>query len=97
MRDKLKAYGEALFAQQPAEGGPGLSDDQLIDIGGNVGLIAPSFAQCVRRRPVRRLGGPRQHRGRPSAASTGTPTVFVDGKQVERPTPDNIAAAVAAA
>jgi protein-disulfide isomerase len=45
---KLKGYGEALFAQQPPEGGPGLSDDQLVDIGGPVGLNAPSFAACVR-------------------------------------------------
>jgi len=92
---KLKEYGEALFAQQPAEGGPGLSDDQLIDVGGTVGLNAPSFAQCVRavryRDWVAHVNDLASQRG-----VNQTPTVFVAGKQVDQPTAENVAAAVAA-
>ncbi len=93
---RLKAYGEALFAQQPPEGGPGLSDDQLIEIGGTVGLNAPSFAQCVRQQRyagwVAHVNDMASERG-----VNSTPTVFVAGKRVDQPTPENISAAVAAA
>lgn len=93
---KLKEYGEALFAQQPAEGSAGLSDDQLIDIAGPVGLNAPSFAQCVRAIKYNDWGASVNDK----AARNGvfsTPTVLVNGKQLDQPTPQNLAAAVAAA
>jgi protein-disulfide isomerase len=41
-------YAHALFAAQPPEGGPGLSDDELIALGEQTGLREPDFAQCVR-------------------------------------------------
>ncbi|MGW5369037.1 DsbA family protein [Streptomyces sp. NPDC004009] len=41
-------YLYALFANQPPEGGPGLSDDELIELGRAVGLGNGSFAACVR-------------------------------------------------
>jgi protein-disulfide isomerase len=90
---KLKAYGEALFANQPAEGGPGLSDDQLIDLGGPVGLNAPSFAQCVRDMKYRDWVSNVNDK----AAQRGvfqTPTVYVNGQVLPQPTPENITAAV---
>ncbi len=90
---KLKEYGEVLFANQPAEGGPGLSDDQLIDLGGPVGLNAPSFAQCVRdvkyRDWISNVNDQAARRG-----VLQTPTVYVDGRELEQPTPENLAAAV---
>jgi protein-disulfide isomerase len=92
---QLKAYGQALFAAQPPEGGPGLSDDQLINIAGNVGIINPAFAACVRGsnyQPwVTQLTNTAVKRG-----VSATPTVYVNGKQTE-PTADAINAAVAAA
>jgi protein-disulfide isomerase len=93
---KLGPYGAALFAQQPAEGSAGLSDDQLIDIGGPLGLNAPSFAQCVRERTyqswVDDVTTASVQRG-----VTGTPTVYVAGKVVANPTVDSVQAAIAAA
>jgi protein-disulfide isomerase len=90
---KIKEYGEALFANQPAEGGPGLSDDQLIDLGGPVGLNAPSFAQCVRdmkyRDWISNVNDQAARRG-----VFQTPTVYVDGKVLEQPTAQNLSAAV---
>ena len=93
---KLAQYGEALFANQPQEGGPGLTDDQLVDLGGPVGLNAPSFAQCVRNgnyKPwVANVNAEAAQRG-----VNSTPTVYVDGKQLTSTTPDSIRAAVSAA
>lgn len=92
---QLKPYGQALFAAQPPEGGPGLSDDQLITIAGDVGIINPAFASCVRASHyapwVTQLTNQAIQRG-----VTATPTVYVNGKQTA-PTADAINAAVAAA
>ncbi|MGW5479945.1 DsbA family protein [Streptomyces sp. NPDC004008] len=41
-------YLYALFANQPPENGPGLSDDELVELGRAVGLGDSSFAACVR-------------------------------------------------
>ncbi|MGW3354465.1 DsbA family protein [Streptomyces bungoensis] len=41
-------YLYALFDNQPPEGGPGLSDDELVELGRAVGLADSSFAECVR-------------------------------------------------
>lgn len=93
---RLKPYGEALFANQPAEGGPGLSDDQLIEIGGTVGLNAPSFAQCVRgQRYAEWVSASNDLAARRGV--NATPTVFVAGKEVANPTAPNVLAAVNAA
>jgi protein-disulfide isomerase len=40
-------YAQALFANQPPEGGPGLTDEQLVALGIEVGLAEPSFPNCV--------------------------------------------------
>jgi protein-disulfide isomerase len=89
---RFAEYKDALFANQPPEGGPGLSDEQLIALGRAMGL-GEAFAQCV---------GAGTHL--PWAAFVtsraiergvqGTPTTFVAGV----PVPANaalIAAAVA--
>ena len=40
-------YAHALFASQPPEGGPGLSDAELAGIGRAVGLGGAAFAACL--------------------------------------------------
>jgi protein-disulfide isomerase len=78
---KLSEYVRALFARQPAEGGPGLSDDELVQAGASVGLTDPAFARCVRgdyRSWTAHVTDAASERG-----VTGTPTVFVDGRQTE--------------
>jgi protein-disulfide isomerase len=88
-------YARALFVSQPPEGGPGLSDAELIGLGWSAGLPGPAFERCV-------LGGNYlDWPGYVTAAATArgvtaTPTVMVDGV----PVPANarmVAAAVAAA
>jgi protein-disulfide isomerase len=80
--DKVIAYAEALFAQQPPEGGSGLTDDKLISIANSVGITDPALGTCVRD------GTYRSWTAHVTEAATdrgvnGTPTVFVNGKEVE--------------
>ncbi|HYN93456.1 MAG TPA: thioredoxin domain-containing protein, partial [Pilimelia sp.] len=46
--DTYRKYATALFANQPPEGGAGLSDDELIRIAGTVGLTGEAFTRCAR-------------------------------------------------
>jgi protein-disulfide isomerase len=88
-------YKDALFAVQPPEGGPGLSDEQLVAVGVEVGLGAESFGACVaagRYLPWTAYVTDRAIR----SGVSGTPSVFVAGV----PVPANartIAVAVASA
>jgi protein-disulfide isomerase len=91
---KFKEYAAALFAQQPPEGGEGLSDDKLISIGGSAGL-SDSFGTCVR--DGRYKTWPEHVTDDASRRGVnGTPTVYVAGKQIQ-PTTQALTAAVAAA
>ena len=93
---RFAQFHDALFAQQPAEGGPGLSDDQLVQIGASVGLTGDDFTRCLRDGTYRSwtahvtdVSGGR--------GVTGTPTIYVAGKPLEQPTVQNLTAAVEAA
>ena len=92
---KFREYLRALFVSQPPEGGPGLSDAELIDLGTSAGLTDPAFSSCV-------LGGryldwpPYVTELATAAGVNGTPTVLVAGAPVAAE-PGAIAAAAAAA
>jgi protein-disulfide isomerase len=91
---RFTEFADVLFDNQPAEGGAGPSDDDLIVFGRQAGL-GDDFAQCVRdKRYVNWTGHVSEEAGR--AGVTGTPTVLVNGKPVQA-SPATIAAAVAAA
>ncbi len=89
---KFAEYTRALFAQQPAEGSAGLTDDQLVQIGSGIGLTDPGFGQCVR---AEKYADWMAHNTDAAAAKNinGTPTVLVNGKPVS-PTVDAILKAV---
>jgi protein-disulfide isomerase len=78
---KLTEYVQTLYANQPPEGSAGLTDDQLIKLGHTAGISGSGFDTCVRdgkyRSWVQHVTDAALSRG-----VTGTPTVFVDGKQV---------------
>ncbi len=93
---KFTEFGKALFAQQPPENGAQLSNDELINIGVEVGLDRDAFGSCVR--DGKYTSWTRHVTDEADRAKvTGTPTIMVDGKQVQDWTPENITAAVEAA
>lgn len=88
---KFVEYAEALYADQPAEGGPGHENAKLIEMGRSVGL-GDDFAGCVSdgryQSWVRHVTDLAEEQG-----MRGTPTVRVNGKDIEA-TPEALTAAV---
>jgi protein-disulfide isomerase len=88
-------YAHALFDAQPPEGGPGLSDAELADIGQATGLTEAGFAACLA--DGRYLDWPPYVTAMAVAAGVeATPTVLVAGVAVAAD-PRAITAAVTAA
>ena len=86
-------YAHALFVNQPPEGGPGLSNAELADIGRGAGLAGTAFPACVSDAPY--LDWPPYVTVRAIALGVeATPAVLVAGTAV-RPEARLIAAAVA--
>src|SRR3954469_25641598 len=76
--EKYSDFVDQLFAKQPAEGGAGLSDTELKKMAADVG--AAGIDQCVDDKTYRPYV---KHTTQEATVIgvTGTPTVFVDGKQ----------------
>ncbi|WP_053227097.1 DsbA family protein [Solirubrobacter soli] len=79
--DVFKPYKDALFANQPPEGGPGLSAEELVELGRVVGLRDQRFERCVLEEThlpwtdfVSQVAAER--------GISGTPSVFVGGVPV---------------
>src|SRR6201996_4784713 len=88
-------YAHALFVNQPPEGGAGLSDAELADIGRGAGLAETACTACVSDAPY--LDWPSYVTARAIALGVeATPTVLVGGTAV-RPEARLITAAVAEA
>lgn len=89
-----------MFAQQPAEGSAGLTDDQLITIAQQAGYPDPAVAQCIKDNKYSKYVQVKTT----AVFDTGiqsTPSVFVNGKQIqssqELMTPGGLAPAITAA
>jgi protein-disulfide isomerase len=79
---RFEQYSTVLFAKQPAERGPGLSEAQLIAAGRDAGITGTSFARCVKDASYR----PWVQYVSDVAASRKvalTPTVTVAGRRVD--------------
>ncbi|MER5219414.1 DsbA family protein [Streptomyces flaveus] len=88
---KFEQYSAVLFDKQPAEGGPGLSEAQLIAAGRDAGITADSFESCVQDGTYT----PWVTYVSDVAASHKvalTPTVMVNGERVEVTGSDRVAA-----
>jgi protein-disulfide isomerase len=94
-RGRYAEYANALFASQPPEGGPGLTDAELASLGQAAGLADAAFTACLADGPY--LDWPSYVTARATALGVeATPTVLVAGAAV-RPEAQSIAAAVARA
>ena len=80
-------YARTLFENQPPEGGPGLTDGQLVELGQDIGITDPEFAETIRKGTY--LPWPPFVTERAVARGiAGTPSVFVRGIPVAaRPGP----------
>jgi protein-disulfide isomerase len=90
------AFHDALFAEQPAEGGPGLTDERLGELAAEAGASGADVEEAITG-----LAYEDWTREATDAASragvTGTPTVLVDGAILQDRTPAGLRAAVEAA
>lgn len=89
--DRFLEYVEALLLNQPPEGGPGLTDRQLVELGHAVGITDAGFAEQVDL--GRYLPWPPYVTERALRRGvSGTPSVFVSGRPVPaRPGPIELA------
>ncbi|WP_245819755.1 DsbA family protein [Rhodococcoides yunnanense] len=87
------AWHTFMFEQQPAEGGAGLSDEELINM---AQLMQLDIASCVNSGTYTDYVTS-QTKAVLDDGVTGTPTVSVNGTVVSNPTPDGLRAAIAAA
>ncbi|ADD41050.1 DsbA family protein [Stackebrandtia nassauensis] len=77
--DKFYDYYQVLMDNQPPEGGAGLDDDKLVELGADVGL-GEKFADCVGEGSYRDWVDRETDKASDIAA---TPTVFIDGDEVQ--------------
>jgi protein-disulfide isomerase len=75
---RFRELARALFANQPEEGGPGLSDDELERLAGEAGVATDCLAEHRHRSWVVSVGAAAM-----TAGVEGIPTVLVDGRQVD--------------
>ncbi|SHF84191.1 DsbA family protein [Geodermatophilus nigrescens] len=88
-------FHDALFAEQPAEGGPGLDDDRLVELAAQAGATGAEVERGIR--DLRFADWTEQVTDAASRAGvTGTPTVLVDGEPLpaEELTAEGVRAAV---
>ena len=88
--DRFLNVNSAFYAQQPAEGTRGLSDDQIVELVQAAGATSDDVAACIQGgnhegwvadATARALEGPLPNTDLP--AVTGTPTVLVNGEQYQ--------------
>jgi protein-disulfide isomerase len=94
--EAFRSFHDLLFANQPAEGDSGLTDDQLIAYAAQAGASGQAVQQHIRDLTY----GDWVKAATDQASKDGvtaTPTVLVDGKTMSDLTPDGLSAAVTAA
>ena len=89
---KFKPFYDYLYAHQPAEKTGGYTTDDLIAAGRAVGITNPAFDECVT--SMKYQNWVTNVNDTAGQKVTGTPTLFVNGQQVENPTPENLKNAV---
>jgi protein-disulfide isomerase len=94
--EAFQTFHDLLFANQPAEGGAGLTDDQLVEYAGQAGATGSAVLAQIRDLTY----GDWVAKSTDQASKdgvTGTPTVFVAGQQLADLAAAGLTAAVTAA
>jgi protein-disulfide isomerase len=94
--DAFQTFHDLLFANQPAEGGSGLTDEQLIEYAGQTGATGSTVQAQIHDLTY----GDWVTKATDQASKdgvTGTPTVFVDGTELSDLSAAGLTAAVSAA
>jgi protein-disulfide isomerase len=94
--DAFQAFHDLLYAHQPAEGGSGLTDDQLVQYATQAGATGTTVEKDIR--DLTYGDWVRQSTDQASKDGvTSTPTVLVDGKKLADLSANGLTAAVTAA
>ncbi|WP_158853435.1 DsbA family protein [Saccharothrix deserti] len=80
---KFWEYHEALFASQPREGGPGHTEQELVELGSDLGVTGEQFEQCVRTGRHEGVAKAELAEAKATDFFKGTPTVTVDDRPVD--------------
>lgn len=89
-------FTKALFANQPPEGGPGLTNAKLVELGKAAGATDPAFAKCVDDQTYASWSTALTETASKKGV-TGTPTVLVNGQEIADLTVDSLKTAVSEA
>lgn len=95
--DNWTSIHQLLYDNQPAEGGPGLSDEELTTLATQAGADEPAARSCIKDRAHDGWGGATTSRTTSESYFSGTPTVLVDGSKIDDVSATGIQAAVDAA
>ena len=90
---KFAEYHQVLFDNQPEENSNGLDDAKLIDLGKSVGLTDAAFGDAVNSGKYESWAT-KVTETASAKGVTGTPTVLVNGRQLQNPTPAELEKAV---
>jgi protein-disulfide isomerase len=94
--EAFRAFSQALYAEQPAENGPGLTDDRLIELAAEAGATGAAVEDGIRN--LRFEDWTKEVTDAASRAGiSGTPTILVDGEPVQDWSPEGLTAAIQAA
>lgn len=88
-------FHNLLYVNQPEEGSAGLTDKQLVSYGVQVGADEATMSTCVDAGTYD--AWIKQHTKQTLETVEGTPSVYVNGTQLDNPTAENVEAAVDAA
>ena len=82
--DAILPYMAALYADQPEEGTPGFSDEELLAFAANQGVASSAFQECVTSQAHKDLIGQlnRNVPVNPQTGKRGIPTILLDGERV---------------
>lgn len=92
--DKWLSFHDTLYKAQPEEGTKGFSTDDLVKWGHQLGVTDANFEPCVRNMQKKAQVAEMTRYALDTRQVQGTPTMFLDGKQLSVNTPDELTKAV---